>query len=129
MTSRSVPRLLMSIRTTTTLHPHARTPTSTPRTITSFQGLQSLVQTWKVANTLTFEEEEDTGEETSLHMEALRRWQEEAQKLREMRIHPEDLSHDAANFSSDEMVQNLKQTLEDEELVDIRRGWVATTNY
>ncbi|KAG7175212.1 uncharacterized protein LOC121858441 [Homarus americanus] len=127
LASRSLPRLLTSLRTTTTLRPHARTPTT--RTIISYQGLQGLGQPQKTVE-MEIHEEVEEDERTSLHLEALQRWQDEAQRLRELKILPENLASGAQVDSSPcEVVRDLLETLIDEDLIDPRRSWVAKTDY
>ncbi|XP_071538839.1 uncharacterized protein [Panulirus ornatus] len=128
VTSRSVPRLMTSIRTTTTLRPHARAPTPTPRTITNFQGLQGLVQPWKVAaqDSHQVEESDDT---MNVHLEALSHWHEEAEKMRQSRILP--MAAHEVNIESlvREQVVDMMENLVQEELMDIRHGWMASTKF
>ncbi|KAK8744734.1 hypothetical protein OTU49_000590 [Cherax quadricarinatus] len=129
--SRVVPRLLSTLRS------HAHTPTPTlrshtckpmSRNISGFQGMQGLAQPWVIAKNETNEEMEDEG--MSLHLEALQKWQEQAQELREMRVLTDDFVRSGMlDHSSEEQVQELLQTLKDEDLLDIRRGWVASSNY
>ncbi|XP_045625075.2 mucin-2 [Procambarus clarkii] len=104
--SRSLPRLSTSMHTTSTLLPQALTPaatrprtltpkatrpstrtptptlayTNTPssRTITSYQGLQSQPEPWKIVEELHIPEdvEEEEEEATGLHLEALQMWRD-----------------------------------------------------
>ncbi|TOF85703.1 hypothetical protein CGJ15_25735 [Vibrio parahaemolyticus] len=90
--------------------------------------MQGLAQPWVIAKNETNEEMEDEG--MSLHLEALQKWQEQAQELREIRVLTDDFVRSGMlDHSSEEQVQELLQTLKDEDLLDIRRGWVASSNY
>ncbi|XP_050714690.1 uncharacterized protein LOC126997564 [Eriocheir sinensis] len=113
ITTRSVARLLTSIRTTPTL----RGSTSSTRTIASFKGLQSLAEPGKIPSEAT---EEDPF--MSKHLDALSAWHEEADKMRDSRILPdgEDMQ---VNFS--EQVVELLEEMVESGVLDPRTGWLS----
>ncbi|XP_050714691.1 uncharacterized protein LOC126997565 [Eriocheir sinensis] len=116
ITTRSVARLLTSIRTTPTL----RGSTSSTRTIANFKGLQSLAQPERIPSEAT---EEDPF--MSKHLDALSAWHEEADIMRDSRILPdgEDMQ---VNFS--EQVVELLEDLVDSGVLDPRTGWLGKDN-
>ncbi|XP_047496462.1 uncharacterized protein LOC125044061 [Penaeus chinensis] len=125
--SRALPRLVSSLHTTPILS-RPRSHKALARTITSFHGLQGLAQPWRVP-TEEAPELVESGE-LALHLEALQRWHDEAELLREARVLPPGVD-DQINLEAEtrDQVKDLMETLIEEEILDVRRGWVLASNY
>lgn len=124
----SAARFLICIRTTGPLRPP--TLSSQIRTITSYHGLLGAAKLQPVSEILYPEEEEEKANYLGLFEEAVDRWQSEAQKMRENMLLPEDLEHASIieNASRDQL-KDLMEAVANDELLDIRRGWVIGANY
>ncbi|XP_063614179.1 uncharacterized protein LOC134787350 [Penaeus indicus] len=125
--SRALPRLVSSLHTTPILS-RPRSHKALARTITSFHGLQGLAQPWRVP-TEEAPELVESGE-LALHLEALQRWHDEAELLREARVLPPGVD-DQINLEAEnrDQVKDLMETLIEEDILDVRRGWVLASNF
>ncbi|XP_027227273.2 uncharacterized protein [Penaeus vannamei] len=125
--SRALPRLVSSLHTTPILR-RPRSHKALARTITSFHGLQGLAQPWRVP-TEEAPELVESGE-LALHLEALQRWHDEAELLREVRVLPPGVD-DQINLEAETrgQVKDLMESLIEEEILDFRRGWVLASNF
>nr|XP_027235821.1 uncharacterized protein LOC113827124 [Penaeus vannamei] len=125
--TRVLPRLVSSLHTTPILS-RPRPHTALARTITSFHGLQGLAQPWRVP-TEEAPELVESGE-LALHLEALQRWHDEAELLREVRVLPPGVD-DQINLEAETrgQVKDLMESLIEEEILDIRRGWVLASTF
>ncbi|XP_047496466.1 uncharacterized protein LOC125044064 [Penaeus chinensis] len=125
--SRALPRLVLSLHTTPILS-RPRFHKALARTITSFHGLQGLAQPWRVPTEEAPELVES--EELALHLEALQRWRKEAELLREARVLPPGVD-DQINLEVEtrDQVKDLMETLIEEDILDVRRGWVLASNF
>ncbi|XP_047496347.1 uncharacterized protein LOC125043985 isoform X1 [Penaeus chinensis] len=130
--SRGLPRLVSSLHTTPILS-RPRSHKALARTITSFHGLQGLAQPWRVSLPQVPTEEApelvESGE-LALHLEALQLWHDEAELLRESRVLPPGVD-DQINLEAETrgQVKDLMETLIEEEILDVRRGWVLASNF
>jgi len=68
--------------------------------------------------------------ELALHLEALQRWHDEAELLREVRVLPPGVD-DQINLEAETrgQVKDLMESLIEEEILDIRRGWVLASTF
>ncbi|XP_047496463.1 uncharacterized protein LOC125044062 [Penaeus chinensis] len=125
--SRALPRLVSSLHTTPILS-RPRSHKALARNFTSFHGLQGLAQPWRVPTEEAPELVES--EELALHMEALQRWHKEAEVLREARVLPLSVD-DQINLEAEtrDQVKDLMETLIEEDILDVRRGWVLASNF
>lgn len=73
---------------------------------------------------------EETSDAMSLHLEALSHWHQEAEKMRQQRVDPA-AAVDEVNVVAlaHEQVVELLDDLVQDYLLDIRQGWIATTEY
>ncbi|KAG7167692.1 uncharacterized protein LOC121868060 [Homarus americanus] len=123
VSSRALPRVL-NLHTTLTLRPHARTPTA--RTITSFQGLQGQPQPWLITKVET--QEKYTPTFMDLHLESLSVWHTEAEALQQIRILPTD-ADDTLKVSFRDQVTEMLDEMVEENLLDVRHGWMHSTKF
>ncbi|XP_047496573.1 uncharacterized protein LOC125044166 [Penaeus chinensis] len=68
--------------------------------------------------------------ELALHLEALQRWHDEAELLREARVLPPG-ADDQINLDAEtrDQVKDLMETLIEEEILDVRRGWASPLTF
>ncbi|KAK7068256.1 hypothetical protein SK128_000893 [Halocaridina rubra] len=122
------PRLLAPIRTSTPLRPPA-SQSQQIKTIFSYHCLLSAAKL-QPASDILYAYEEDNHSYTNIYEESYERWQEEAAKMREIRVVPEDFEELCKiEQYSKEQVQDLLEAMASDDVLDIRRGWVVCANY
>ncbi|WP_316572681.1 hypothetical protein [Klebsiella pneumoniae] len=125
--SLSATRFLTSLRTAGTLKPTAN-PAAQKRLFRSFPGLLGATDLQPVAELMNPEETSNNTFFADFE-ESLRRWQNEAQMLRDIRLIPEDLElSKRIEEASREQLKDLLEAAEDE-VLDIRQGWILSVNY